>query len=100
MDETRCIVEFDRIDQPVAGHCSCNAQFGRDARRCSVYSADRRCSAWLLLLEETTMEKLMITFSAGFLGGVVATVIYYHLWSRAIARKLVMKLQEVESGRS
>lgn len=30
----------------------------------------------------------MITFGAGVISGVIVTVIYYHVWSRLIAKKV------------
>lgn len=42
----------------------------------------------------------MITFGAGVISGVIVTVIYYRVWSRLIAKKLMLTLQEADGGRS
>ncbi len=42
----------------------------------------------------------MITFGAGVISGVIVTVIYYHVWSRLIAKKLMLTLREADGGRS
>lgn len=58
------------------------------------------CDCIVQALSEVRMMEIMITFGAGVISGVIVTVIYYHVWSRLIAKKLMLTLQEADGGRS
>lgn len=58
------------------------------------------CDRIVQALSEVMMREIMITFGAGVISGVIVTVIYYHVWSRLIAKKLMLTLREADGGRS
>ena len=58
------------------------------------------CDCTVQALSEVMMREIMITFGAGVISGVIETVIYYHVWSRLIAKKLMLTLREADGGRS
>lgn len=58
------------------------------------------CDYTIQAPSEVMMREIMITFGAGVISGVIVTVIYYHVWSRLIAKKLMLTLREADGGRS